>query len=449
MKPCRFLILPCMLITFSLFFPTVSGALSRETAVVRAARKVSPAVVNIGTVLPERRAFHGFGNPFFDEFFRDFMIPQEHPRPEADRRTTLGSGVIIDGRNGLILTNAHVISQAGAILVTLQDEREFEAEVVGADSDSDIAVLRIPAKKRLPEVEMGDSGSLMIGEEVIAIGNPFGFSHTVTRGVVSALNRSIRAEDATYHDFIQTDASINPGNSGGPLLNINGELIGINTAIYAKARGIGFAIPISKARRVVDDLVRYGEVGETWIGVEIQRIDRRLARYLGLPPGAGVLVNGVDPDSPAARAGIREGDVIWEVGGFRISSVGDFNSALRGYAPGDKVNMDVMRQGATREIRLAAALLPPEKAAAIVHRMTGIRTADAPGGRGAMITAVHPDSWLARIGAAPGDLIRKVDESPVSSRRDFERIMIRYRSKSAVVLLLVRNGQGYYITLRF
>ncbi|MBA3019410.1 MAG: trypsin-like peptidase domain-containing protein [Proteobacteria bacterium] len=223
----------------------------RENAVVMAVRKVSPAVVNISSEFEVRKRsnpFSGLGvDPFFDSFFKDFFDPGLE---RQQKRTSLGSGVIIDGKRGFILTNSHVITKTGTITVTLKDEREFTANIVGADPDSDLAVLQITSKTPLPAIEMGSSEDIMIGETVIAIGNPFGFSNTVTTGVISAINRGISAEDRVFHDFIQIDASINPGNSGGPLLNINGELIGINTAIYAKAQGIGFAIPINKAKKL-------------------------------------------------------------------------------------------------------------------------------------------------------------------------------------------------------
>ena len=250
---------------------------------MQAVRKVSPAVVNISSVYEVRKRtgpFSGFGaNPFFEEFFKDFFDPRFERRQQY---TSLGSGVIIDGKKGLILTNAHVIQKTATIKVMLQDEREFEAKIVGADPDSDLAVLKIDSENQLPDVTMGNSDDLMIGETVIAIGNPFGFSHTVTTGVISALNRSIRTEDRVYNDFIQIDASINPGNSGGPLLNINGDLIGINTAIYAKAQGIGFAIPISKARKIISDLIQYGEVKQAWIGIIVQDMDDKLAGYFNV-----------------------------------------------------------------------------------------------------------------------------------------------------------------------
>ena len=258
---------------------------------VRAVRKVSPAVVNISSEYEVRKQVSPFSgyrmDPFFDSFFKDFFDPGNERRYT---RNSLGSGVIIDGQRGFILTNAHVVEKTGTIRVVLNDQEEYAAQVVGADPDSDLAVLRIESKTPLPAIDMGDSDNLMIGETVIAIGNPFGFSHTVTTGVISALNRSFRIDDRVFQDFIQTDASINPGNSGGPLLNINGELVGINTAIYAKAQGIGFAIPINKAKRIINDLIRYGEVIPAWIGITVQDIDKRLAKYLKMQEAGGVLV---------------------------------------------------------------------------------------------------------------------------------------------------------------
>ncbi|MBW2660798.1 MAG: trypsin-like peptidase domain-containing protein, partial [Deltaproteobacteria bacterium] len=269
----------CLIIAFfaTLIFclPGYTAEYERENPVVKAVRKVSPAVVNINSEYEVRRRvnpFSGFSrDPFFDSFFKDFFDPGFEQRY---KRTSLGSGVIIDGKRGLILTNAHVLAKSATITVILNDERKFDARIIGADPDSDLAVLRISSKNPLPAVEMGDSNDLMIGETIIAIGNPFGFSNTVTTGVISAINRSIRADDAVYHDFIQLDASINPGNSGGALLNINGELIGINTAIYAKAQGIGFAIPINKAKRIVSDLIQYGKVVQIWLGLTVQDLDK-------------------------------------------------------------------------------------------------------------------------------------------------------------------------------
>ncbi len=355
--------------------PTAAAEISRENAVVRAVRKVSPAVVNISseTTAEGRQGPFNSMDPLFDWFFRDFF--ESNPRRRY-QRASLGSGVIIDGRRGFILTNAHVISQAGRITITLEDEREFEATIVGADPDSDLAVLRIDATDPLPAVEMGDASDLMIGEDVIAIGNPFGFSHTVTTGVISAVNRNIRADNAVYHDFIQTDASINPGNSGGPLLNINGVLIGINTAIYAKAQGIGFAIPINKAARVVRDLIEHGEVSQTWIGLTVQGITEQMARYFQVP-GGGVLVRQVAPDSPAHVKGIREGDVILSVGGIKVRSAGEFNSAMRGFAAGESIHISLWRSGSARKTTVKAAKFPQARAAELGYQRFGVKVKDA------------------------------------------------------------------------
>jgi len=433
-------------------------AYDREGPVVKAVRAVSPAVVNISSVISARKRsgpFSSFGlNPFFDSFFKDFFDPYLERQPE---RSTLGSGVILDGKRGLIITNAHVIANAGTIKVTLRDEREFEAEIVGADPDFDLAVLRIQSKALLPEVKMGSSDDLMIGETVIAIGNPFGFSHTVTTGVISAIDRSIRTDDRVFHEFIQIDASINPGNSGGPLLNINGELIGINTAIYAKAQGIGFAIPISKTRKIISDLIAHGEVIEPWIGIIVQNIDAGLARYLNVPTKSGVLVRTVENGSPAAKAGTREGDIILALDNRKIASEDDFQSTMRNYSIGDKLNLKLRRNAESLTLSVVAGQFPMEKASALGYRLLGIQTEDlTPGSRvrfniaadsGALISELNPQSYLAQIGARSGDVIRRINEVPINSSKDFNEAIVKYRHKKSIIVLLQRGDQGYYITL--
>ncbi|MFW6240991.1 MAG: trypsin-like peptidase domain-containing protein [Thermodesulfobacteriota bacterium] len=426
--------------------PLPARTVARENAVVRAVRKVSPAVVNVATETPAARRSPFGGDPMFEWFFRDFFEPP--PRRAPRERNSLGSGVVIDGKEGLVLTNAHVISQTGSITVVLQDEREFSAEIVGADPDSDLAILRVSADKRLPEIGMGDSEDLMIGEDVIAIGNPFGFSHTVTTGVISALHRSIRAGETVYHDFIQTDASINPGNSGGPLLNIHGELIGINTAIYAKAQGIGFAIPINKARRIVAELIRHGEVTETWIGVTVQDMDPRTARYLNAPTSGGALIRRVEDKSPASAADLREGDIVLNLGGIRVQNVRDFYDAMRGYAPGEMVRMTIWRDGRSVKREVQAQAFPTGRASELAMRLLGIRVRNSGEGDGVVITDISPGSFLATVGARPGDRIHRIDELPTRNVDEFERAVARYRNKRSVVVLLVRGTQGYYITVR-
>jgi Do/DeqQ family serine protease len=431
----------------------------RETPVVRAVREVSPAVVNISSAFESRNRrspFSGFGfDSFFEEFFKDFMDPRFESRR---RHTSLGSGVIIDGKRGLILTNSHVIRKASSINVVLQDEREFEARIVGADPDSDLAVLKIESAEGLPAVEMGSSDDLMIGETVIAIGNPFGFSHTVTTGVISAVNRSIRSDERIYREFIQIDASINPGNSGGPLLNINGELIGINTAIYAKAQGIGFAIPINKARRIVADLIQYGEVKQAWIGLVVQDLDERLAQYLNYPGSKGVMVESVESGSPSRKAGFKEGDVIIAIDDRKIKSRDDYLSATRSLAAGQKVGFDLWREGKSKRISIKTQLFPLELADSLGQRLLGLTVTDLTSENrsaygilarsGVMISTLEPKSQLARIGARPGDIIRQVDDITIENKADFDKTIVKYRLKPSLVLLVQRGEQGYYITVQ-
>ena len=445
-----------------IFCTSSSYGYRREDAVVRAVKKVSPAVVNISSEYEVRRRanpFSGFGlDPFFDSFFRDFFEPGQ----ERYKKSSLGSGVIIDGKQGLILTNAHVIEKSATITVVLKDEQEFEASIVGADPDSDLAVLRISSQRSLPAIEMGNSDDLMIGETVIAIGNPFGFSHTVTTGVISAVNRSIRADDRVYHSFIQTDASINPGNSGGPLLNINGELIGINTAIYAKARGIGFAIPIDKAKRIISDLVQYGEVMQAWIGLTVQNIDERLARYLKIQRIRGVLVKEVEAESPAHKAGIRDGDIILSVGVLNIGSIQDYHTVMKNFAAGDIVKMNIRRGNGKKNISVKAAIFPVERAEELAYSLLGITVENLsriprsrnPARRrykateGVVITYVRSQSYLADIGVIPGDVIRQIDDIAIGNVKTFHKAIIKYRKKTSMVILLQRGDQGYYITVK-
>lgn len=431
---------------------------SRETAVVKTVREVSPAVVNISSAVQVRKRtspFSGFGfNPFFEEFFKDFSDPRFERRREY---TSLGSGVIIDGKKGLILTNAHVIHETGTIKVVLKDEREFEARIVGADPDSDLAVLKIDSEQVLPAIKMGSSDDLMIGETVIAIGNPFGFSHTVTTGVISAINRSIRAEDRVYHDFIQIDASINPGNSGGPLLNINGDLIGINTAIYAKAQGIGFAIPIGKARKIISDLIQYGEVIQAWIGISVQDIDEKLARYLKIASIKGVIVTSVEPKSPAQKSGLQESDIILSLGNKKINSVGDYQSVAKSLAAGNTLEAEFLRDGKKKTVAVKTKVFPIDLADDLAYRILGIRVEDLTkknrqqyrinAREGVMISDLKKDSYLAGIGARPGDVIRQIDDYQIENSEDFKKAIIKFRNKNSMVLLLQRGDQGYYITV--
>ena len=452
-----------LIVFFNLLFIITPALLNaenlRESAVVKAIRKVSPAVVNISSEVEVRKRanpFYGFGmDPNFESFFRDFFDPGFE---QKYKRTSLGSGVIIDGKRGFILTNKHVLLKSSTITVVLRDGREFKAQIIGADPDSDLAVLRISPKGDLPAIEMGDSANLMIGETVIAIGNPFGFSNTVTTGVISATNRSIKVDDAFYHDFIQTDASINPGNSGGPLLNIYGELIGINTAIYAKAQGIGFAIPINNARRIVTDLIKYGEVIPAWIGVTVQDLDDELAQYLKATAVKGVLVKKTEKSGPAFNAGILDGDIIQSIGSRKILSQNDFNAAMSNISAGETININIWRNGKTKEVSVKSSPFPIELALDLAHNILGVTVKNLSKKdrniyktytqEGVVITEINRNSYLARIGAVPGDVIRQMDELTIKNINDFKKAIIKYRNKKSLIIVLQRQDQLYNITVK-
>jgi len=330
---------------------------NRRTPLVVAVEKVSPAVVNIYTSetgRPLRNPFRNFGNNLFDQFFQDFFSKNQN------NKKSLGSGVLID-KEGHILTNEHVVARASQIRVALSDKREFGARVIGADIKSDLAIIKIDSDQFLPFVPMGRSDDLMIGEQVLAIGNPFGLRHTVTTGIISALNRNIRAgKNKVYSDFIQVDASINPGNSGGPLLNINGSLIGINTAIYQKAEGIGFAIPIDDAKRVVDELIHFGKVRRGWLGVSVQEMDPQLSRHFKLDRKKGVLVVRVAEKSPANAAGLRRSDIIMAIEGHEVTNKSDFRGRMASYTVDDNVRFSIIRDGKNFEYVVRVTSIPKQ-----------------------------------------------------------------------------------------
>jgi serine protease Do len=429
---------------------------SRENSVVKAIRKVSPAVVNISSQYEIRKnsnPFSGYGmDPLLENFFRDFFSPELERR---EQRTSLGSGIIIDGHRGLLLTNTHVVEKATRINVALKDEREFEAIIVGMDPDSDLAVLKINSNQPLPSIQMGNSEEIMIGESVIAIGNPFGFSHTVTTGVVSAVNRSIKTAQRVFHKFIQTDASINPGNSGGPLININGELIGINTAIYSQAQGIGFAIPINRAKRIISDLINYGEVVQPWTGMTVQTIDSDLSNYLNIQNDVGVMVTSVEPKSPASIAGITEGDIIIAIDGWRITHISDYTLKIKEISADQTILFKINRKGKIVTVSLKTKIFPLDRALELANQRLGISVSELDkqvrtkygirARTGVLIINMRKNSHLARIGVKPGDIIRQIDEARVDNLSEFKAAMVKYRNKPSVVLLIQRDGHLYYI----
>jgi serine protease Do len=414
---------------------------ARRSLVVQAVERASPAVVNVSTEqIVERRGspFPFPQDPFFDEFFRDFG----DPRPQRFKTTSLGSGVIV-GTDGTIMTNVHVIERASRIHVTLADQREFDAKLVGADADADIAILRVQAGGTLPAVTLGSSSDLMIGESVIAIGNPFGLAHTVTTGVVSAVGRSIRDEEKTYTDFIQTDASINPGNSGGPLLNIKGELIGINTAIYGKAQGIGFAIPVDRARRIMKDLVSYGEVRRPWVGVLVQDLTPELAQHFGTRHG--VIVADVEPKSPGAAAGLERGDAIIKVDGHDVASREEFEQRIQDHAESDRINLTLRRDGRDEAVELRASGFPSARADELAWQLLGIEAAE--DANGLVVRRVRASSPAARIGVARGDRLLGLGGSPLRTLAELRKKMIELRTARGVLLSVGRGNVQYNVNV--
>ena len=427
----------------------------RQSPVVKAVETASPAVVNINTEQTTniQNPFKGFGEgSIFEDFFRDFL-PQF---PNNRTSTSLGSGVIID-KKGLILTNQHVIQGATKIRVSLADGREFSARLIGADPPSDLAVLRIEAEESLPEIPMGQSGDLMIGETVIAIGNPFGLSHTVTTGVISAVNRSFQTEKRIYNDFIQTDAAINPGNSGGPLLNIDGELIGINTSIYQKAQGVGFAIPIDRARRIIHDLVQYGEVQPAYIGLDVQDLTAQLREYFHLQGESGVLVAHVTPGGPADRAGLEKGDLVTSLGRTRVSSEGEFQQALSGYTADSDIPVKFVRDGRRKSIKIKAAKLSTDEAVQDASERIGIRVGElTPKLRnqygirvqnGVVVVDIYPRSMAVRAGMRQGDVILQINDRDILNMDGYNKAMATALRRKNMLMLIQRGTSGYYLTL--
>ncbi len=414
----------------------------RRTAAVQAAERVGPAVVSVTTETDVRQQspFEGFrGDPLFERFFQDFFEPS---RPRTMQ--SLGSGVIIDDQ-GHVLTNEHVVARASRIKVNLSDGREFDAALVGADPNNDIAVLRIESKEKLPWVAPGGSEDLLVGEPVIAIGNPFGLSSTVTTGVISALDRSIRTEGRSYYGFIQTDASINPGNSGGPLLNAEGALIGVNTAIYQGAQGIGFAVPIAVAKRVVDQLIQHGEIAPVWLGVDLQDLDPDLHDAMEVPRGTtGALVTGVSKGGPAERAGLRRSDLIARVDGHKIGSARDVYAIVETASPGQDLDIEVWRANATAHLAARAERLTDDGVVTLAERILGLALAGVDGG-GFRVKSVQAKSRAAQIGFHPGDVLLGINGRPLENAAALRRAVLDLQGRARAQVVVQRGGGRYHV----
>jgi serine protease Do len=439
---------------------------------VEIAKSVKPAVVNIAATRTGKSGEGPHGSPLDDPFFRKFFgdeffkrdAPQREPRERGQ-----GSGVIVDA-NGLIVTNNHVVNKADEIRVFLSDKREFKGKLIGTDAKTDIAIVKIEATG-LSTIPWADSDQLEVGEYVLAVGSPFGLTQTVTMGIVSAVGRASMGI-AEYEDFIQTDAAINPGNSGGALVNVRGELVGINTAIFSQSggnMGIGFAVPSNLSRAVMDQLVRTGKVVRGWLGVAIQDLTPELASQFGITETKGVLVSDVMEESPAKKAGFERADVIVEYDGKPMDSPTHLRNAVAQTPIGKKVSVKLIRDKKSKTIDVTIVEQPKslgqpgseenrESAAPIgplsdldVRELTedltaryGLKATE----RGVVVVGVKSGSVAEEMGVREGDVILEVNRKSVSSLKSYERAASGLAKDQAVLLLLKRKGQTIYLTLR-
>ncbi len=427
-------------------------------------RSAMPAVVNISSSKIVRNPQGGQIPPFFDDpFFRRFFgegsnIPRER------REQSLGSGVIVSPY-GYILTNSHVVQGASDVKVSLSDNRELKARIIGTDPKTDIAVVQVDTRS-LPTITLGDSAQVQVGDFALAIGNPFGIGQAVTMGIVSAVGRgNLGIED--YEDFIQTDAAINPGNSGGALINVRGELIGINTAIITRGspgnQGVGFAVPINMARQVMEQLEKTGKVTRGYLGVMIQPITPAIAKAFGLTDSRGALVGSVKPGSPADNAGITKGDVILELNGTTVTDSRGLQLKISQTPPATTVHMKILRNGSSRDVSVRLGELPAEQGRAEgesiepsgaleglsvepltpeVRQQLGLP----PRVRGVLVAGVNAGSRPAEAGLQRGDVIEEVNRQPVVSVQEFERV-VRQNRQQTTLLLVNRGGDTLYVAI--
>ncbi|HWR03244.1 MAG TPA: trypsin-like peptidase domain-containing protein, partial [Humidesulfovibrio sp.] len=434
----------------------------RRTPVVRVVQEASPAVVSIISAREVKAPFAG--ESLLQRFFGEAQA-QPPKAPKARTAQNLGSGVIIDGRKGFVLTNAHVITGATQITARLQDGREFTAVLQGADQDMDLAVLRLDVPQNeppLPQARMGDSADLMIGEPVIAIGNPYGLSHTVTTGVVSALDRSMNTGQQTITGLIQTDAAINPGNSGGPLLNILGQVIGINAAVYARGGGLGFAIPINKAKSVLDELIATGRVAHIWLGLLGENMTPDQAAFYGLPKPGGMVVTDVFPGTPAEKAGIRPGDALLAMGGQKVQDKAQFLGLLSGFTRGETLGVLLSRAEQQFQVQMRPQVLEREASLGLISwrwgftpmpasqpavPAAGIKTAgqNTPG---VEVFSVRAEGPALRLGLRPGDVILQIGSLRTATEADLLTAFYRYQMHNQLILSVQRGQHVYTVRLK-
>jgi serine protease Do len=430
-------------------------------AIAEIVEEVKPAIVNISstkTIKTQKRSDPFFDDPFFRRFFGD-ELPFRSPK---ERKTmSLGAGVIVD-QKGYILTSSHVIQGADEIKVTLLDKRELKGEVIGTDPLTDVAVIKINAD-RLSTIKWGDSDKLRVGETVLAIGSPYGLTGTVTMGIVSAVGRA-NVGIADYEDFIQTDAAINPGNSGGALVNVRGELVGINTAIFSTTggyQGIGFAVPSNMAKAVMDSLIKKGKVVRGWFGVTIQTLTPELAKQFNLKEEKGALVGDVVEGSPAEKAGIQRGDVIVEYEGKKIDEPYQLRNMVANTEPGKEVELKIIRENKTEIKKMTIGELPAEMQKSSKgeynNLLQGVTVQDLIPElqnrlnlpkklKGVVVSDISEDSPAAMV-LMQGDVIQEINRQKINSVKDYESVVAKVKPDENILLLIFRGGSSIYITL--
>ena len=429
------------------------------------AKKVSDEVVNIQVVTTTKldgQDFHQFfqspwgqddpRNDFFERFFGP-SVPREY------KQNSLGSGIIV-GKDGTIVTNNHVVENADEIKVLLKNGKEYQATIVGRDPNTDIAVIKIEPDEPLTAAELGDSDALEVGEWVLALGSPFGYEQTLTAGIISAKGRVIGA--GNYDDFLQTDASINPGNSGGPLINMEGQVIGINTAIAGVGTGIGFAIPVNMAKNVIEQLKSHGEVTRGWLGVSIQPLSDELAEYYGVKNKKGAYVAGVEPGDPADKAGIQAKDIIVEINGKQVEDPRDLTRMVADIPVGDLAEVVVLRDGKSNKIKVKIGKRDDELIAsrnkpgstAPTQNALGIRVEEItpdmanrynlPETGGVIVSSLSPDGKAAKAGLQSGDIIKEINHEEITSLSDYNRVMDSIK-EDTTISMFIRRAAGYQV----
>jgi len=449
----KFLKMSLLMIALTMLHTGWAEAKAITPDFVELTKKLKPSVVNISTaktVSPQKntqRPRNPFGQDPFEDFFNRFFDVPQH----SFKQRSLGSGFIIS-KDGYILTNNHVVGGADEIKVKLSDGREFKATVKGTDEKLDLAVLKIEVKSALPVAELGDSDAIQVGEWVMAIGNPFGLSQTVTAGIVSATGRVIGS--GPYDDYIQTDASINPGNSGGPLFNAQGMVVGINTAIVQGGQGIGFAIPINMAKAVLPQLEEKGKVTRGWLGVAIQPVTPELAQSFGVEGEKGALVADVTKDSPADKAGLKSGDIIMEFDGKQITEMNSLPRYVAATPVGKKVKLKLLRNGKPEEVAVTIERLNDGEESvtpAAMEDRLGLTVRELSAElaaqlriketKGVVVVAVKPDGIAGEAGITGGDVIKEINGGSINTMEDYTKAISAHK-KGKIMRLLLRRGES-------